>query len=302
MCGIVSQQPEGFSIRLDETESETFRRIVIAEMDKCVSLLSDTSNLDFGVHETRKATKRARAVLRIVRPGIGEPDFRDENAAVRDAARALSPLREAAVRGVTVRRLGAEYSRLAEQFDLDAETTRKVFVNEGLLHPVVASFEACRIRFDEQIRWEGVDADPLSMIVGIERTFRQGRSQRRIAAAFPDPVSLHELRKQVKHLRHQMEVFTPIELAEVGGYARSLDRLGEILGEHHDISDLMRTLSRGVSEVPAALLRGLRDAAKARQVYLQEEALPLSRVLYSESPATFRKRLLEYWRGWRSSA
>lgn len=293
-----AQKLEGFAIRPDETTAESFRRIVIAEIDRCIALLSDQDNLDVGVHETRKATKRVRAVLRIVRPAIGEPDFRDENAAVRDAARALAPLREAAVRAVTVRSLGDDSEELASAFERDAESERRRFAESGAAGPVIASFEACRARFGGQVRWEGLDQDPMSVVVGIERTYRQGRSQRRIATSFADPMSLHEWRKQVKHLRHQMEVMTPIEPAELGPLAKSLDLLGGLLGEHHDLSDLVRLLSSAGPPFGEASAGEVLRRAALRRTYLEEESFPLGRLLYSEFPADFRERLAGYWRGW----
>src|SRR5436190_3926399 len=50
---------------------------------------------DSGIHEARKALKKARAALRLLRPRLEPAAYRAENALLRDAGRALAPLREA---------------------------------------------------------------------------------------------------------------------------------------------------------------------------------------------------------------
>ena len=49
------------------------------------------------VHAARKALKQARAALRLLRPCLDAAVYRRENLALRDAGRALAPLRDARV-------------------------------------------------------------------------------------------------------------------------------------------------------------------------------------------------------------
>ena len=51
-------------------------------------------DLEAVVHSVRKRGKRVRAVLRLVRPGLGD-DYGPANIAVRDAGRRLAPIRDA---------------------------------------------------------------------------------------------------------------------------------------------------------------------------------------------------------------
>ncbi len=73
------------------------RRIVIEQVDRCTDLLRHEPDLDRCVHEMRKALKRVRAVLRLMRGELGRFRYRQENVVIRDAARRWSPFREAAV-------------------------------------------------------------------------------------------------------------------------------------------------------------------------------------------------------------
>jgi len=61
------------------------------------TLASDEDVLDNKVHLARKATKRTRAVLRLVRDAVGDQEYRVANAALRDRARRVSELRAARV-------------------------------------------------------------------------------------------------------------------------------------------------------------------------------------------------------------
>src|SRR5688572_17966537 len=49
------------------------------------------------VHEARTSLKRARALLRLIRPAIGDDVFRRENEALRGAGRSLGGVRDTAV-------------------------------------------------------------------------------------------------------------------------------------------------------------------------------------------------------------
>jgi CHAD domain-containing protein len=57
----------------------------------------DTKGIEEPVHEARKALKRLRALVRLLRPGIGRKVYRRHNELWRDAARRLSGGRDAHV-------------------------------------------------------------------------------------------------------------------------------------------------------------------------------------------------------------
>ncbi len=60
---------------------------------------------DERIHQARKQLKRARANLRLLRDAIGKRAYARENAALRDAARPLSGVRDAMVLIQTLDRL-----------------------------------------------------------------------------------------------------------------------------------------------------------------------------------------------------
>src|SRR4051794_8517044 len=59
------------------------------------------------VHEARKHIKKVRALIRLLRPAMGDAFYKRENAALRKAARKMSPIRDAQVRVQTIEKLMA---------------------------------------------------------------------------------------------------------------------------------------------------------------------------------------------------
>src|ERR1700690_3624886 len=82
----------------DETVREGFARCAREQLDHAIGELSDHLTKDpvEAVHSARKALKKERSLLRLVRGSMPAPQRRRENRALRDAARALSATRDAA--------------------------------------------------------------------------------------------------------------------------------------------------------------------------------------------------------------
>lgn len=136
-----------------------------------------------------------------------------------------------------------------------------------------------------------------SIAPGLERVYRRGRRAARRSAAEPTTALFHEWRKRVKYLRYQMEALTPIWPPVVGAMARSLDDLGETLGEEHDLAVFEQTLESETE--PAGAERDLLLVlARAERTRLQAEARPLGVRLYAEKPSAFVTRVGAYWDAW----
>ena len=88
-----------YRIKLSETPQQALRRAGLEQIERAYSAISPArktgGETGRSIHETRKCLKRIRALLRLVRPGIDDDDFRRENARYRDIARMLSPERDA---------------------------------------------------------------------------------------------------------------------------------------------------------------------------------------------------------------
>ena len=73
------------------------RRIARRQVKSALQKLGRKATSDRAVHSARKELKKARATLRLLRDALGRSTYKKENAALRDAARPLSEVRDGRV-------------------------------------------------------------------------------------------------------------------------------------------------------------------------------------------------------------
>jgi CHAD domain-containing protein len=131
---------------------------------------------------------------------------------------------------------------------------------------------------------------------GLERTQARGRAEMVAAYKKPSPTAFHQWRKRAKYLKHQMEMLTPLWPEVMIGMALTLDRISEVLGQDHDLAELLETLAQRPDVCPNPLERSLMSAlAEQRRSDLQTAARILGRRIYAEKPEAFSARLNSYW-------
>ncbi|MQA74796.1 MAG: CHAD domain-containing protein [Solirubrobacterales bacterium] len=304
---VAAQGSRAYRLRRDESAGEGLRRILDARLDDALEQLHQRFDHEPApaVHEARKDLKKSRAVLRLARDGLDTQRYRLENGRLRDAGRALSDARDAEVRIRTIEGLREHYRdrhpEAGQALDAEVAAVRHgangagsaVALNEARQRSA-ALIEGSRDSIAELELgggWKLVRG-------GLERGYRRGREgYRRAAAAEPDTVEMHEWRKRVKdlwyHLRLLRESWPPV----VGALADQAGRLGELLGNHHDLATRAAELrSRPARGGDAA---SVLELLELRQGELLAEALPLGAALYGEKPGAFERRMHAYWRAWR---
>jgi len=257
------------------------------------------------VHEARKHLKKVRALLRLVRPAIGNAAYRRENDALRELGLALSGARDADVRVATVEKL-AEHAagRLsAEVFDeLRAALAREAAGGrtEGgavpVLDAVIAELRAAELRVDA---WPLEDAGWDAVLAGIARAYARGRTTFADALADPTPESLHAWRKRAKDLWYHQRLLTPAWPGVLAAQAEEAHVLTELLGDDHDLAVLAERLPDDAAPLAPAV-----DAARAelrtlvahRSELLRAEAARLGERVYAEPPKAFARRVGRYLR------
>jgi len=268
------------------------------------------------VHETRKAIKRLRALLRLLRDELGERAYARENAALRAIAQRLSGARDAAVmlntldglierhprklgrrRGVRKlrARLHAEHERMRQLTLSDPATRAEVL---GELHAL--RWRVAAWKLPERKGIELVDAR-------LERLYEQGRRRGRLAARGKGErmLAFHEWRKRVKDLRYAAEMLDRRDPGvsgrsdrELGRLARRADELAEVLGDEHDLAIFaarLRAARRRDEHQTWHTGRGTRTQlleliAKRRRA-LRKRGLRQGKRLYRERPNRFMRRV-----------
>ena len=314
----------GFNLSPGEPLAGGLRRLSLDQFDLALmGLRGQSVSRDVAIHEMRKASKRIRALLRMVRPVIGDRVFKAENAALRDAARMVSGVRDGAVLVDAVGRMRGRYGHLLAPgvfLDLEDRLRRRhqrmlarVLDNDEVLHHVVGELHRARSRY---AAWPIETEDPRfavgrsnrraisntfsSIGPGIAATYRDGQKQMRSAIAAPSTERLHEWRKHVKYLRHQVEIVSPVWPEVMGGLATSLSHLGDVLGDDHDQSELVRLVASLPDLMPDPDERNLLVAlSQQRRRELQGAALVMGKRIYAEGPDRFALRLEAYWSAWK---
>ena len=88
-----------FALLAGERTGEGLRRMAVGQLDTAIEALEGHGggSAERRVHEARKALKRLRALLRLVRGELGEPVYASEVAVVRAAGKRLARARDADV-------------------------------------------------------------------------------------------------------------------------------------------------------------------------------------------------------------
>lgn len=317
MTSTASAPGDSFALEIgpDEPLAMALQRISLAQFDIALEGLRNRDNPDKGVHEARKAMKRIRAVLRLVRDVIGPTAYRAENTVLRDAARVVSPVRSSAVLVKTAAYLTRKDGNLGEELVAALEDEHQRILDRVIRRPqnafdLITTVSSARSRF---VGWpvhpglelprEGTSPIPdefSSIRRGLLRVYRRGHRAYMRALDHPDPPTLHELRKRVKYLRYQMEVLHRSWPEIVGGTARSLARLSDTLGDERDYAALAGELSNKPWLLPDDLARhNLILDIERRRFRLRRRSFERARLIYMEEPDAFVDRMLWYWDGWR---
>jgi len=268
-------------------------RGLIAHIDEALRHLKKQRVTDQSVHSARKAIKKARAALRLLREIHGEDAYRHENAALRDAGRCLSALRNAksmadafdAFRDRHPKKLRtADFDAMATQLHATLVAKRREFARTPYtLRACRHSLAACRARI-LQFKPDRREADPV--FAGLERLYRTGRKALAAASKAGTPEALHEWRKQVKYLANALDL---LDIAD--GRRMKTDELADMLGEHHDLAELaLNFTGNGKPTIDVSAQETLAKLIGRRRANLEKNALAIGAKIYDEKPARFTPR------------
>jgi CHAD domain-containing protein len=293
-------------LQRSEPGTHGMRRIARAQISKAREALAGRKLDDADVHAARKELNKARATLRFLRDALGDATYTRENATLRDAARPLSRVRDGRVLLDTL-------DRLAERFGtperlLPTEGLRRALRRErtGVRREVLrgtaalkAQLESLRKAQERAARWPVGDRGWSIVGSGFERIYGKGRKALAAAEADRTPANLHEWRKQVKYLWHQLQALQPLWPGPIGELADQAHKLADYLGDDHDLSVLRARALYHADAFPSPASRGVLLALIDRlRTELRDKAMVLGRRLYQEKPPAFKARFAQYWRDW----
>lgn len=259
---------------------------------------------DASIHEARKLLKKSRAALRLLRSAIGKVAYRRENTALRDTARPLGTARDSRVLVVTLDDLVERFAPTTRSLQLEqfrralrkeqatarqAITTALINKQRKALREISGRIERSRMRCD----WSVIGG-------GLERTYRRGRKAMRVAARTRASKDLHDWRKQVKYLWHQLRILEPVSPRQ-GERAAQAHKLADRLGDDHDLAVLRQAIDRHAETLAAEHRDTLIALLERRRKRLQKKAFTLGRRVFAKKPRRFVSRIDDCWRSWRQS-
>ncbi len=308
-----SRRERSASLLPREARAAGLQRIVVGQLELAIELLEGdgAGNDETTVHELRKLIKRVRAIVRLLREELGEKRFARENDALRGCAARVAGTRDAAVMVDTLDALLQREPRLGTASGVGALRAQLVREREAaaaggrdaeLRGAVAADLRAIRSRAATWELRERRGRPERLLTAGVERVYEEGRGRMRRARRRGDLESMHAWRKRVKALRYVAETLDRGGAARktksgrrLRRVARRADRIGEMLGEEHDLALLARVVRER-----AVLFAGERKRRKLllkaiarRRKRLRKRALREGERLYERKPKAFVGRLRE---------
>lgn len=304
-----------FRLESGEPLGAGLKRLSLIEIESAVTGFFDGEEV-FGeaVHAARKSTKKLRALLRLIRYEVGEKVYRFENNLLRDTARLLSDVRSAAVVAMALEEMRGLYGSVLADGVLEETSQRLTFQKDRIetrtmedpevIPTVVANLERAYSRYQSwpvdasarDVYGIGIRDSFESIEHGLKTTFGRGRVGMVKAYTTPTALNFHTWRKDVKYFRHQLEMLTPLWPEVIVGMAVTVERVAELLGEEHDLHELLSAVASRPDLCPNPVERSLIKAlGEQRRSDLQTASRILGRRAYAETPISLTNRFGVYW-------
>jgi CHAD domain-containing protein len=296
-----------YRLEPEETVGAGVARCATEQLDRALMELREHVETDpeEAVHAARKAIKKERSLLRLVRGSIEPHRRRSDNRTLRDAARGLSQTRDAEAMIQTLEDLADRYAgqlparafeavrqplearRDDQRAELTATTQRVQAINE--LAGVRARLQSWELSDDG---WDAIED-------GLLRSYTDGRRAFRRARRSGTSDDWHGWRKRAKDLWYQQRLLSPVAGPAVDGQAKDAHRLADLLGDDHDLAVLRSALVSRELEVITDL-DAILGLIEHRRQQLQAQARQIGARVYAEKPKVFARRVRTMWRAGRA--
>ncbi len=289
-----------YRFKTNEPLAKGFRRVASQQIGAAEKRLAMPVVDPVQVHEARKNLKRTRALLRLMRPALGEVVFKRENIRLRDAGQQLSARRDIDVIDQTILKLEAGPARIP------AAVTAKLRsavasardgldkTNGGLELQVAADVLRQSLSALRRIKFEEDGFDLVSP--GLKQSYAACRRAFKEAYHQPCEESSHEWRKTIQQHWRQMLLLSKAWPEVLLPRARAARQISELLGEDHDLAILQAYLKAHPDLSLTARERQRIEAyCSARQAEIRTQCRPLGARLLAESPKDHVHRIGSYW-------
>jgi CHAD domain-containing protein len=302
-----------YRIKRKERVGKAIRRILREQLRRAIECARDRDGVqEERVHDVRTRLKRSRAALELigVQPGSGRnvrKTARRTARRLRNRGRRLARPRDVVVQAHTFRILGTRLSPelpagLLERMRDVGEQMRRKLDEKSVEKELRRTARALR-KLRRRLRKLPVKRGRRAIGKGITETYREARRGLAAVQADPTPERFHDWRKQVKVLSNELRIVGRAVPELASRYLDKVEKLGEILGQVHDLDCAAATAERHPrwfgSEAECDAVRGL---VAEHRVVLEREAFALAAGVFAGRPRDVRELVETGWETWRKRA
>jgi CHAD domain-containing protein len=303
-----------YRIKRKEKVGKGIRRILREQLGRAVESARDRGGeQEARVHEVRTRLKRSRAALALIGPDLKKAGKRGKVGKVskktdkrlRNRGRRLARPRDLAVQAHTFRILGTRLSGelppgLLERMRSVGAQMRSQLDEKDVDKALRRTAKALR-KLRRRLRDLPVRHGRRAISEGITRTYRKARRTFAVVQDNPTPARLHDWRKQVKLLSNELKIVGRAVPELATRYLSKVEKLGELLGQVHDLDCAAATAERHPrwfgSDADREAVRGV---VAEHRVALEREAFALASAVFAGRPRDVRELVETGWQMWRS--
>lgn len=273
----------------DRDVAKATRRLAEKRADHALTALAGGAPAAEALHSARKDAKKLRALLKLVGPAL--PGAKAENARLRDAARAVSALRDRgamleAFDRVAPGEVAAEFATIRAALETRAPARAD---EHALVAAFAATFEGLSASArDWTLREKGFDA----LEPGLTKGYARARAAMQAARHESTAEAFHEWRKRAKTHWFHAGLLAEIAPDLMAPHVALAEEVAERLGEQHDLVNLANLLP-GL-DVPKGDRKAFGKLVATERAALEHRALVNGARLHADSPKALAKR----WRVW----
>jgi len=278
-----------FRFKKSESPAKAVRRVYRERVDAALECLHE-SRRPASIHGARKEIKKLRALFRLVRGEIKGGTYRKGVKKLRAAADCLAAARDARVMLKAFEHLAGkklpDFSHIERALKKHARREARLFrkhdsvtVAERLLRQ--ANRRVARFKI-QRTGWRAIEP-------GLRQSYQRGRDFCRQVKAQPLPEHFHDWRKQVKDLWYYFCLLQPVCPAVTPAAIKNLEKLGEQLGEDHDLFLLEEFIQKNCPAHDESV--ALNKLIATRQRKLRSAARRLGTQIYAETSSQFCHRM-----------
>ena len=276
------------------------RRLAMPEIEKAVAELA-VAHLDAtkSVHRVRKQLKWIRALFALVRPADAD-FFAAENRRYRDIARSLARPRTAAACVETIDRFCRDYPTRCERNNVErlrALMAARATGNEAMegfdaaVSVAAASCEAGLAALKSFRAAAGADIIRLA----VQKNLKRIAHSLDAAAENGEADDFHELRKAVKEHAVHIELLAAVWPERDAKYPKALERLGQSLGDLHDIIMVRAHLPGNADAEIRTAINCLQKLMRRQEKKLRKRCIAKARRLFTGRPKKVARAVAANW-------